>query len=61
MEYIREFWDIARWCESERESQTVAWYQMEIMGTREAQYALPVVGVCVIKPINGKILQKGVL
>jgi hypothetical protein len=38
-------------------SQTVAWYQMEIMGTREAQYALPGVGVCVIKPINGKISQ----
>jgi len=38
-------------------SQTVAWYQMEIMGTREAQYALPGVGVCVIKPINGKIPQ----
>ncbi|PXF59835.1 MAG: hypothetical protein C4B59_01120 [Candidatus Methanogaster sp.] len=27
------------------------------MGTREAQYALPRVGVCVIKPINGKIPQ----
>jgi len=38
-------------------SQTVAWYQMEIMGTREAQYALPGAGVCAIKPINGKILQ----
>ena len=38
-------------------SQTVAWYQMEIMGTREAQYALPGVGVCVIKPTNCKIPQ----
>ena len=38
-------------------SQTVAWYQMEIMGTREAQYALPGMGVCDIKPINGKIPQ----
>nr|QNO46148.1 hypothetical protein MFHEKKGA_00042 [Methanosarcinales archaeon ANME-2c ERB4] len=42
-------------------SQTVAWYQMEIMGTREAQYA-PLIphkgkGVCAIKPINGKIPQ----
>jgi hypothetical protein len=26
LEYSREFWDIARWCESERESKTVAWY-----------------------------------
>jgi hypothetical protein len=34
---------------------------MEIMGTREAQYALPGVGVCNIKPINGKIPQKGIL
>ena len=38
-------------------SQTVAWYQTETMGTRETQYALPGVGVCVIKPINGKIPQ----
>jgi len=42
-------------------SQTVAWYQMEIMGTREAQYALfallTVAGVCDIKPIDGKIPQ----
>jgi len=38
-------------------SQTVAWYQMEIMGTREAQYALLGMGVCAIKPINGKIPQ----
>ncbi len=38
-------------------SQTVAWYQTEIMGTREAQCALPILGVCAIKPINGKILQ----
>ena len=42
-------------------SQTVAWYQMVTMGTREAQYALPDphigTGVCAIKPINGKIPQ----
>ncbi len=37
-------------------SKTVAWYQMETMGTRETQYALPK-GDCYIKPINGKILQ----
>jgi len=37
-------------------SKTVAWYQTEIMGTRETQYAFPK-GVCDIKPINGKILQ----
>nr|QNO45553.1 hypothetical protein CJAOPEPI_00006 [Methanosarcinales archaeon ANME-2c ERB4]QNO47826.1 hypothetical protein GNFHAPIE_00031 [Methanosarcinales archaeon ANME-2c ERB4] len=46
-------------------SQTVAWYQMEIMGTREAQYALLIPhkgkGVCAIKPMNGKIPQKGIL
>ena len=42
-------------------SQTVAWYQMEIMGTREAQYTLLIPhkgkGVCAIKPMNGKIPQ----
>ncbi|MGB3457912.1 MAG: hypothetical protein WBB08_01160 [Halobacteriota archaeon] len=42
-------------------SQTVAWYQTVTMGTREAQYALPDppigVGVCAIKPIDGKIPQ----
>ena len=42
-------------------SQTVAWYQMVTMGTREAQYA-PLdphigAGICVIKPIDGKIPQ----
>jgi hypothetical protein len=37
-------------------SKTAAWYQMETMGTRETQYALPK-GVCDIKPMNGKILQ----
>lgn len=37
-------------------SKTVAWYQMEAMGTRETQYAFPK-GVCDIKPMNGKILQ----
>ncbi len=37
-------------------SKTVAWYQMENMGTRETQYALPS-GICDIKPMNGKILQ----
>ena len=42
-------------------SQTAACYQTEIMGTREAQYALFVLligaGVCAIKPMNGKISQ----
>jgi len=39
-------------------SQTAAWYQTETMGTREAQYALStVVGVCVVKPMNGKTAQ----
>ena len=38
-------------------SKTVAWYQTEIMGTRETQYAFPQ-GICDIKPINCKILQK---
>ena len=38
-------------------SQTVAWYQTEIMGTRETQCVLPTLGVCAIKPINGKIPQ----
>jgi hypothetical protein len=37
-------------------SKTVAWYQTETMGTREAQYALPT-GVCVVKPMNGKMAQ----
>jgi hypothetical protein len=42
-------------------SQTVAWYQMETMGTREAQCALIVLptgaGVCGVKPIDGKSPQ----
>ncbi len=38
-------------------SQTVAWYQTETMGTREAHYALISDEVCAIKPINGKIPQ----
>jgi hypothetical protein len=42
-------------------SQTVAWYQTVTMGTRETQYALLVLlmalGVCDIKPMNGKIPQ----
>ena len=42
-------------------SQTVAWYQTEIMGTRETHYTLlglPIGdGVCAIKPIDGKIPQ----
>ena len=37
-------------------SQTVAWYQKEIMGTREAQYVLPT-GVCTVKPMDGKMAQ----
>jgi len=39
-------------------SKTVAWYQMETMGTREAQYALLTeLGVCDVKPIDGKSPQ----
>ena len=42
-------------------SQTVAWYQMETMETRETQCALPDppigAGACAIKPIDGKIVQ----
>ncbi|NJD52771.1 MAG: hypothetical protein FIB07_07875 [Candidatus Methanoperedens sp.] len=38
-------------------SKTAAWYQTETKGTRETQYAFPQ-GICDIKPINGKILQK---
>ena len=37
-------------------SKTVAWYQTETMGTREAQGVLHW-EVCDIKPINGKTLQ----
>jgi hypothetical protein len=37
-------------------SQTVACYQKEIMGTREAQYAPPT-GVCAVKPMDGKMVQ----
>ena len=37
-------------------SETVARYQMDIMGTREARGVLPW-GVCHIKPINGEIVQ----
>jgi hypothetical protein len=37
-------------------SETVARYQMDIMGTREAQ-SVPLTGVCPIKPINGKMVQ----
>ena len=42
-------------------SKTAAWYQTVTMGTREIQYALLVLlaelGVCDIKPMNGKIPQ----
>lgn len=39
-------------------SKTVAWYQMETMGTREAQYALLIQnGVCGVKPIDGETSQ----
>jgi len=42
-------------------SQTVAWCQMETMGTRETQYALLVphagAGVCDVKPIDSKSPQ----
>ncbi len=39
-------------------SKTVACYQTETMGTREAQYTLPtLVGVCSVKPMNGKASQ----
>ena len=37
-------------------SETVARYQMDIVGTRESQSVL-LTGVCNVKPINGKILQ----
>jgi len=37
-------------------SETVARYQMDIMGTRESQSVL-LMGVCAIKPIDGKIVQ----
>lgn len=55
-------WDIAESSATRRGvvnptgSKTVAWYQMENMGTRETRYAFPL-GICDIKPINGKILQ----
>ena len=42
--------------ESPAGSETVARYQMDIMGTREGQSVL-LTGVCPIKPINGKIVQ----
>ena len=42
--------------ESPAGSETVARYQMDIMGTREGQSVL-LTGVCAIKPINGKIVQ----
>lgn len=44
-------------------SQTVAWYHTENMGTRETQSALSLrkSGVCDVKPIDGKALQKGIL
>ena len=39
-------------------SKTVAWYQTETMGTREAQYALLTeLGVCDVKPMNGETSQ----
>ncbi len=39
-------------------SKTVAWYQTETMGTREAQYALLTeLGVCDVKPRNGETSQ----
>jgi hypothetical protein len=37
-------------------SETVARYQMDGMGTREAQCVLPR-GVCILKPMNGKSVQ----
>jgi hypothetical protein len=42
--------------ESPAGSETVAWYQMDIMGTLEGQSVL-LTGVCSIKPMNGKIVQ----
>ena len=39
-------------------SKTVAWYQTETMGTREAQYALRTeLGICEVKPMNGETSQ----
>ena len=55
-------WNIAgssgtwRGDESPAGSETVARYQMDIMGTREGQSVL-LTGVCAIKPIDGKIVQ----
>jgi len=55
-------WDIAessatwRGVVSPTGSKTVAWHQMENMGTRETHYAFPK-GICDIKPMNGKLLQ----
>nr|QNO41922.1 hypothetical protein KBJIOONF_00008 [Methanosarcinales archaeon ANME-2c ERB4] len=56
---IAESYMILRGGASPAGSQTVAWYQMETMGTRETQCALLVMelGVCDIKPMNGKIPQ----
>ncbi len=56
-------WDIAESSASRQGivsptgSKTVAWYQMENIGTQETQYAFPK-RICDIKPINGKIFQK---
>ncbi|MBL7118068.1 MAG: hypothetical protein ISS94_04725 [Candidatus Syntrophoarchaeum sp.] len=55
-------WNIAgsagtwRGDESPTGSETVARYQMDVVGTRESQSVL-FTGVCNVKPINGKILQ----
>jgi hypothetical protein len=37
-------------------SETVAWYQMDIVGTRETRSVLQW-GICPIQPIDGKIVQ----
>jgi hypothetical protein len=42
--------------ESPAGSETVAWHQMDIMGTREGQ-SVPLTEVCAIKSIKGKIIQ----
>jgi len=55
-------WNIAgssgtwRGDESPMGFETVARYQIDVMGTRETQSVLPW-GVCPIKPMNGKIVQ----
>ncbi len=53
----RELWDMTWQGDvSPTGSKTAAWYQMETMGTREAQGVLHC-EVCDVKPMNGEALQ----